>query len=120
LYRHTNTTLATLNAKPAPLAIDLARTAVLVIDMQNDFGAIGGMFERAGLDISAIRATIGPTSRVLDAVRSRKIPVVYIAEALSADHSDIGPSHSPTAGWRSEWGSSDHEAAMERISRHNP
>jgi len=53
------------------------------------------MFERAGIDVSPIRATIGPTSRVLATARSCKVPVIYIAEALSADHSDVGPSHSP-------------------------
>ena len=66
------TTIVTVDAKPERLAIDLARIAVLVIDMQNDFGAVGGMFERAGIDISGIRATIGPTSRVLAAARSHK------------------------------------------------
>jgi ureidoacrylate peracid hydrolase len=91
----TNTKLVTINAKPEPLAIDLAKTAVLVIDMQNDFAAVGGMFERSGIDISAIRETIEPTGRVLAAARSRKVPVIYIAEALSPDLSDVGPSHSP-------------------------
>ena len=37
-------TLVTIEAQPEPLTIDLARTAVVVIDMQNDFGAEGGMF----------------------------------------------------------------------------
>jgi ureidoacrylate peracid hydrolase len=91
----TKTTLVTINAKPEPLAIDLVKTAVLVIDMQNDFAAIGGMFERSGIDISPIRATIEPTGRVLSAARRRKIPIIYIAEALSPDLSDVGPSHSP-------------------------
>ena len=90
-----NTTVVTVNAKPEPLAIDIDRTAVLVIDMQNDFGTIGGMFERAGIDLSGIRATIDPTSRLLAAARSRKIPIIYIAEALSPDHSDVGPANSP-------------------------
>ena len=58
------------DAKHEPLAIDLASTAVLVIDMQNDFGCAGGMFERTGIGISGIRATIGPTSRVLAAAWS--------------------------------------------------
>jgi hypothetical protein len=32
----------TLDAKPEPITIDAATTAVIVIDMQNDFGAKGG------------------------------------------------------------------------------
>lgn len=96
--------LVTVNAKPESLTIDLASTVVLVIDMQNDFGSTGGMFEQAGIDISGIRATIGPTSRVLAAARSQGVPVIYIAEALSADHSDIGPPHSPHGGMAQRWG----------------
>jgi ureidoacrylate peracid hydrolase len=56
---------------------------VRVIDMQNDFGSIGGMFERAGIDISEIRASIGPKSRLPAAARSHKVPIIYIAESLS-------------------------------------
>ena len=53
-----------LNAQPEPIEIDLAKTAVIVVDMQNDFGAKGGMFDRASLDISGIHKVIGPTANV--------------------------------------------------------
>ena len=33
----------TVTAQPEPITIELARTAVVVVDMQNDFGAEGGM-----------------------------------------------------------------------------
>ena len=46
--------LVTIEAKPESIRIDLGGCAVLVIDMQNDFGAKGGMFNRAGIDISPI------------------------------------------------------------------
>jgi hypothetical protein len=39
-----------VEAKPEPIIIDLAMTAALVVDMQNDFAAKGGMFDRAGID----------------------------------------------------------------------
>ena len=38
----------TVEARPAPIEIDIAQTAVIVVDMQNGFGAKGGMFDRAG------------------------------------------------------------------------
>jgi hypothetical protein len=47
-----------VEAMPAPLNIDLAKTAVLVIDMQNDFGSKGGMFDRAGIDVSVIQRAV--------------------------------------------------------------
>ncbi len=45
----------TIPARPESIAIDTARTAALVVDMPNDFGA---MFDRAGIDISLTQAAI--------------------------------------------------------------
>jgi ureidoacrylate peracid hydrolase len=89
--------LVEVKAKPEPILIDLVRTAVLVVDMQNDFGAKGGMFDLAGIDLSAIRSTIEPTARILAMSRSQGMPVIYIREALSSDLSDAGPTHAPFA-----------------------
>ena len=84
-----------IEAQPAPIQIDAARTAVLVIDMQNDFGAKGGMFDRAGIDVSLIQRAVGPTARVLTAARQAGIPVVYLKMAFQADLSDAGPADAP-------------------------
>ena len=81
-----------LEARPAPLEFDPATTAVIVVDMQNDFGAQGGMFERAGIDISMIQAAVGPTARVLAFARESGIRIVYLKMALRPDLSDLGPS----------------------------
>ena len=34
---------------------------MLVVDMQNDFGAKGGLMHRAGIDIGPIQATVQPS-----------------------------------------------------------
>lgn len=47
-----------MTARPEPLDLDLALTAVIVVDMPNDFGTEGGMFDRAGIDISPIKAIV--------------------------------------------------------------
>jgi hypothetical protein len=52
LASDSTTGVVTLDAKPEPIAIESARTAVIVVDMENDFAAKGGMFDRAGIDIS--------------------------------------------------------------------
>jgi hypothetical protein len=57
---------ATLEAKPEPTRIDTTRTALMVVDMQNDFGAKGGTFDLAAFDISMIQAAVEPTAKVLD------------------------------------------------------
>ena len=46
--------LRSIIASPEPISFDPATTAILIIDMQNDFGSRGGMFDRAGLDIAPI------------------------------------------------------------------
>ena len=87
--------LVQIEARPHPMGLSPSRAAVIVVDMQNDFGAVVWMFHRAGLDISGIQAAIVPTARVLEAARRARIPVVYLKMAFSADLSDIGPEGAP-------------------------
>jgi ureidoacrylate peracid hydrolase len=87
--------LAAIAARPAPIALDRDRTAVIVVDMQNDFGSKGGMFERAGIDISPILKAVAPTARVLTAARGAGIPVVYLQMQHRADLADMGSADSP-------------------------
>jgi len=84
-----------LEAKPARFAFELARSAALVVDMQNDFGAKGGMFDRAGLDISGICAAVQPTARCLSLLRDAGVPIVYLKMGYRADLSDLGAPGSP-------------------------
>ena len=84
-----------MDAKPEPVAIDTARTAVIVVDMQNDFGAKGGIFDRAGIDISMTQRAIDPTARVLAAARRTGVKIVYLKMGFRPDLSDLGPSDSP-------------------------
>jgi ureidoacrylate peracid hydrolase len=80
----------TFDAKPTPMEIDTGKTAVLVVDMQNDFGTKGGMFDRAGIDISGIHKAIEPTARVLTAARQAGIKIVYLKMGYRSDLSDLG------------------------------
>lgn len=84
-------------ARPAPFSLDPARTAVIVVDMQNDFVAPGGMFDAAGIDISGGRATIEPIRRTLAAGRAAGVAVVYLRMEFRADFSDLGAADSPNA-----------------------
>lgn len=85
----------TIAAAPGPISLDMARTAVVVVDMQNDFGSDGGGFQRAGIDISMIRAAVAPTRRVLGAARALGIKVIYLKMAFRSDLSDAGAADSP-------------------------
>ena len=84
----------TVEARPEPVALDPASTAVLVVDMQNDFAAAGGGVDLGGGDISLIRATIAPVARVLSAARGAGLPVVYLQHGYLPDLSDLGPEDS--------------------------
>jgi len=84
----------TLAAKPEPIAIDPARTAVIVVDMENDFAAKGGMFDRAGLDISGAQKAIAPTAKVLAAARQAGMKIVYLRMGYRPDLSDLGATDS--------------------------
>ena len=61
-----------IQATPEPVEIDPARTAVLVIDMQNAFGSPGGMFDKAGVPIASIQAAVAPTRAAVEAARNNR------------------------------------------------
>jgi len=86
--------MVTLDAKPEPIAIDPARTAVIVVDMENDFVAKGGMFDRAGRDISGAQKAIAPTAKVLAAARQAGLKIIYLKMGYHADLSDLGTANS--------------------------
>ena len=88
--------MITIDATPERMTIDPSRTAVIVVDMQNDFGAEGGMLARSGIDISANQAVLAPTAMVLAAARRSGIKVVYLKMAFKPDLSDVGQPDSPT------------------------
>ena len=77
-------------ARPEALPIDPARTAVVVVDMQNDFGSEGGMFALAGIDISGIKSVVPIVAKVLAAARQVGILVIYLKMAMRPDLSDVG------------------------------
>jgi nicotinamidase-related amidase len=65
--------------------IDAARTAVLVIDMQNDF-----VEEGAPLEFPEGRRVIPAIQRVLDAARGREMPVVHAVHVHRPGGADMG------------------------------
>ena len=87
--------LTAIEANPDPVTIRTSRTAVIVIDMQNDFCSKGGLFDRAGVNISIVQTAVGPTRRVLSAAREAGIKIVYLKMGFRPDLSDLGDADSP-------------------------
>jgi ureidoacrylate peracid hydrolase len=87
--------VVSIPAKPEPITIHTATTAAVVVDMQNDFCSKGGMFDRAGIDISATRGAVEPTARILACVRKTGINVIYLKMGFRPDLSDFGAADAP-------------------------
>lgn len=98
----TETRLVTLKARPAPVTVDLRRTAAIVVDMQNAFVSKGGMFDEAGYDITGAPAALARNAELLPALRAAGVRVVYLKMSYSPDYSDAGGPHSPN--WHKELG----------------
>ena len=78
-------------AAPKSLTVDLNRTAMLVIDMQNDFCSDGGWFSARGIDIAPVRAPIAPLNAFLPALRRARVPVVWLGWGNRADLMNLNP-----------------------------
>jgi nicotinamidase-related amidase len=85
----------TVPCEPEALSLDLERTAVIVVDMQNDFGSKGGLFDRLGIDLAPIQAAIKPIAQVLSSARRAGCPVVFLKMGFHSDLSDAGPADGP-------------------------
>jgi ureidoacrylate peracid hydrolase len=91
-----------LQAKPEPVEVDLNKSAVVVVDMQNAFASKDGMLDIAGADLSGAPKVVSVIGRVLSAARGCGMPVVYLQMGYKADLSDSGGPQSPN--WHKELG----------------
>lgn len=62
-----------------------AHSAVVVIDMQNDFCSPDGYFHRRGLDLSMIRAIIPNLKSFFDEARASGVPVIFVQQTTGTD-----------------------------------
>ncbi|MCZ2495439.1 isochorismatase family protein [Xylophilus sp. Kf1] len=80
-----------LPAAPQNLVIDLQRTAIVVIDMQNDFCTAGGWVDHVGGDYAADRAAIAPLQALLPALRTAGVPVIWLNWGNRPDLANMPP-----------------------------
>ena len=84
-----------LQAEPEPLKIDVQRTAVIVVDMQNCFISKGGVFDLCGLDILPCQKVIEPIKKITTAARAKGLKIVNVVHVYSPDLRDAGGPNSP-------------------------
>ena len=80
---------------PSANFADFARSALIVVDMQNDFLHSDGSFAHiarehpeANIDLPFLVGTIPVAKRLAEAFRAAGRPVVYVAHVLKHDYSD--------------------------------
>jgi nicotinamidase-related amidase len=81
----------TVQADTKLLTIDLARTAVVVIDMQNDFCHPNGWLAHIGVDVASARAPIAPLQRLLPTLRNHGVPVIWVNWGNRPDKLNLSP-----------------------------
>jgi len=82
-------------ADPEPISLELHRTALVVVDMQNAFASRGGMLDLAGIDVTPAHDAVANARLVCEAARSARMAVIYLTIGWPADGSTAGGPDSP-------------------------
>lgn len=72
--------LTTLENKVIPL-----HTALIVVDMQNDFCAKGGMFDKEGANLEMIHAMVPRLVDFIDGAREAKATIIFIQSIYNSE-----------------------------------
>jgi nicotinamidase-related amidase len=70
--------IMTLTTATKTLRLDLAKAAILVIDMQNDFCHPDGWLAHIGVDVNPARTPIAPLQGLLPVLRTVQVPIVWV------------------------------------------
>lgn len=81
----------TLASTPQALRLDLNRSALVVIDMQNDFCTAGGWVDHLGADYRPDRRPIAPLQRLLPAWRGAGGRVIWVNWGNRPDLANMPP-----------------------------
>ena len=84
-------TRVSIDAEPMGIDVDLARVAVVIIDMQRDFLEPGGFGAALGNDVSLLARTVDPCRALLAGARARGITVIHTREGHRPDLTDAPP-----------------------------
>ena len=80
--------MVTIQADPAPVPIDLDRTAIVIIDMQRDFLEPGGFGDSLGNDIAQLARVVAPCQALLEGARALGMAIIHTREGHRPDLTD--------------------------------
>jgi len=81
----------TVPTRRGTVRFDLARTAIVVVDMQNDFCTPGGWLASIGVDVAPARSAIAPIAALLPGLRARDVPVIWLDWGNRPDRVNLPP-----------------------------
>lgn len=81
----------TLPTDTKTLTLDLAKTACLVVDMQNDFCHPDGWLASIGVDVTPARSPIAPLAGILPVLRQAQVPILWVNWGNRPDLLNISP-----------------------------
>src|ERR1700730_5205175 len=81
----------TVQAEGKMVTLDLARTAIIIVDMQNDFCHRDGWLAHLGVDIAPARTPIAPLRHLLPVLRSQDVPVIWVNWGNRPDRLNLSP-----------------------------
>jgi ureidoacrylate peracid hydrolase len=76
-------------ASPAPVRIDLSRTALVIVDMQRDFLDPNGWLPMSGVDPVPLRRIIPTVARLADALRAVAVPILWLNWGVRPDAANL-------------------------------
>ena len=82
---------AQVKAQPKSITIDLARTAMIVVDMQNDFCHVDGWLASIGVDVAPARRPIAPLNAFLPRLRAAHVPIIWLNWGARPDRMNLSP-----------------------------
>ncbi|QNG21559.1 cysteine hydrolase [Rhodococcus triatomae] len=80
-----------IDARPQRITMDLSRTALVVVDMQNDFCHRDGWLSGIGVDVTPARAPITPLRSLIPSLRDRGVPIVWVNWGNRPDRANLPP-----------------------------
>ncbi|MGW3109620.1 cysteine hydrolase family protein [Streptomyces sp. NPDC001100] len=81
----------TVEALPQTVTADLAATALIVVDMQNDFCSPDGWLASVGVDVTPARAPIPVIAGLLSPLRAAGVPVIWLNWGNRPDRANLPP-----------------------------
>jgi ureidoacrylate peracid hydrolase len=88
--------MVALKARPGDVEIDISRSAIIVVDMQNAYASKGGMLDIGmGIDEARIAPVIEANKKLLPAARGAGVKVIYLQFGYKPDLSNAGGPQSP-------------------------